>query len=210
MHHNTWGEGSPRPGGSKGWFYYMVSENSSIAFGRKIKCQNALTATVFGGLLAAVAGAISPPRFAACAWGLAAGFVYANLFEYALHRFILHAREGLLAQTHGVHHSTWRGAEEPLYVNFARSPWVVVLLFAGNGLPVIAVDGFLRLGFASAAIVAFVLYFIAVEEIHWRIHMGGLPAWLEFARRHHLRHHARGEGGFNVYLPLFDRLLGTA
>ena len=188
----------------------MVSQNPSIAFGRKIKRQNALTAMVFGGLLGAAAGVVSTPRLGPCVWGLAAGFVYANLFEYVLHRFILHAREGLLAQTHGVHHSTWHGADEPLYVNFARSPWIVVLLFAGNGLPVLAVEWLLRPGFASAAITAFVLYFIAVEEIHWRIHMGGLPAWLEFARRHHLRHHARGDSGFNVYLPLFDRLFGTA
>lgn len=183
--------------------------NPAIEFGRMIKRQNALTALAFGSLLAAGGGAITPPHLVASVWGLLAGFVYANLFEYVLHRFILHAREGLLAQTHGVHHSTWRAPDEPLYVNFARSPWVVILLFAGNGLPVLAVEWLLQLGFASAAITAFVLYFIAVEEIHWRIHIGELPAWLEFARRHHLRHHTRGDAGFNVYLPLFDRLLGT-
>ncbi|MFB3921240.1 MAG: sterol desaturase family protein [Terriglobia bacterium] len=188
----------------------MVSEHPSIAFGRRIKRQNALTAAAFGGLLAAVAGIVFPPRGAASAWGFVIGLVYANLFEYALHRFILHAREGLLAQTHGVHHRTWRAPDESLYVNFARSPWIVMLLFGGNALPVLAAEWLMRLGFAAAMIVAFVPYFIVVEEVHWRIHMGGLPGWLEFARRHHLRHHARGDAGFNVYLPLFDRLLGTA
>ncbi len=178
--------------------------SSANAQGRAIKLQNALTAACAGGLLAALAAWHShttPLRFLA---GLLAGIVYANAFEYVLHRFILHAREGFLAVTHGVHHSTWRTAEEPLYVNFARSPWVVVLLFAGNALPVAALERGLHPGIASGMFVAFAAYFIVLEEIHWRTHVGTVPRWLDGCRRHHLRHHAGGSDAFNVFFPLCD------
>ena len=49
------------------------------------------------------------------------------------------------------------------------------------------------------------------SPVHWRIHMGGwLPSWLRFGREHHLIHHDRPAGRYNVFLPLFDWLLGTA
>ena len=179
-------------------------QSPAIELGRAVKLQNALTAACAGGLLAVLAVwryPTAPLRFLA---GLLAGIVYANAFEYVLHRFILHAREGFLAATHGVHHSTWRTAEEPLYVNFARSPWVVVLLFAGNALPVAALEWGLRLGIAAGMFVAFAAYFIVLEEIHWRTHVGTVPRWLDGCRRHHLRHHTGADNAFNVFFPLCD------
>jgi len=38
--------------------------------------------------------------------------------------------------------------------------------------------------------------------------MGGwLPRWVRPAARHHLRHHARDDGRFNVFLPIFDWMM---
>src|SRR5205814_587800 len=60
-------------------------------------------------------------------------------------------------------------------------------------------------------ILAFALYYVAFEEIHWRMHLGEwLPHFLEPARAFHLSHHDRPDGRFNVFLPLFDWLLGTS
>ena len=60
----------------------------------------------------------------------------------------------------------------------------------------------------NMSIASFSLYYIAFEEIHWRTHMGGwLPKWLHGAARHHMLHHARDTGSFNVFLPLFDWLM---
>jgi len=54
------------------------------------------------------------------------------------------------------------------------------------------------------------LYLIAVEEIHWRIHLGGwLPPGLHAARQYHLAHHDIADGRFNVFSPLFDYLFGN-
>jgi sterol desaturase/sphingolipid hydroxylase (fatty acid hydroxylase superfamily) len=55
---------------------------------------------------------------------------------------------------------------------------------------------------------SFSIYYIAFEEIHWRTHMGcSLPKWLRPAARHHLLHHAHDTGRYNVFLPIFDRVV---
>ena len=182
---------------------------TTIEFARRLKHRNALVAVAFGGLFTAASAWASPPGPGRALLGFLLGLLYANVFEYALHRFALHAQEGFLPEKHGLHHSTWCTAEEPLYVNFARSPWVVVLLIAANAVPVAALELLWHPDIAPGVLAAFTLYFVVFEEIHWRIHMGGLPGWLGFSRRHHLAHHAGAPGRFNVWLPLCDWLAGS-
>lgn len=180
---------------------------AATARGLAVKKSNALTATVFGGLLAAlVAEAFSfkPIGFFS---GIPLGLLYANAFEYFFHRFLLHQPKSFLSHYHLVHHATWGAPDEAVYINFASAPWVVVLLFTINALPVVAAEWVFRAGLAPGVPVGFVVYFVAYEEIHWRIHLGGwLPSWLRFAPRHHLMHHAGAEEQFNVFLPVFDWL----
>jgi hypothetical protein len=185
------------------------ASEAAIRLARGIKRRNALAATGFGGLLAAGAAWASSPGVWSTLGGFALGLLYANLFEYCLHRFALHAKGGFLPEKHGLHHTTWGKEEEPLYINFARSPWVVVLLIAANALPVAALEWVWRPGFAAGALAAFAIYFVVFEELHWRIHLGGLPRGLKFSRRHHLAHHAGAPRRFNVWLPLCDWLAGS-
>lgn len=184
---------------------------SAVAKGLSVKRRNALTATIFGGLVAALlVGAFSfkPAGFLV---GIFLGLLYANAFEYFFHRFLLHARGRVFAKYHLIHHSTWGAPDEALYMNFASNPLVVVLLFSVHAVPIAALEWVLRAGLAPGMMVGFVVYFVAYEEIHWRIHLGSwLPSWLQSARRHHLRHHADAEGRFNVFLPLFDWVFGPA
>jgi hypothetical protein len=180
-----------------------------FARGLAVKKRNALTAAVFGGLLAALlikAFSFKPAGFFV---GIPLGLLYANAFEYFFHRFLLHPPGRTLAKYHMLHHSTWGTPDEPLYVNFAKNPLIVVLLFTIHAAPIVALEYVLRAGFAPGMMVGFVVYFVAYEEIHWRIHFGGwLPGWLESARKHHLMHHAAAEDRFNVFLPLFDWVFG--
>jgi hypothetical protein len=186
------------------------SRSAEIARAHRVKRRNAITALLSGSILVAVvlelvhfdSRELDPLRLVL---GFLAGVLYANGFEYVLHRFLLHWGEGFLVQRHGLHHDTAGAAEEPRYVNFATSPWVVVLVFVLNGLPVFALEFFLRTGFAVGIFAGFTLYFIAYEEIHWRFHLGGwLPGWLRSARNHHMLHHGGFEGRYNVFLPIFD------
>lgn len=188
----------------------MDSRSAEIARARWVKRVNALTSLLTGSVLAMLVLKLvgfDPREFDPLhlAAGFLAGLLYANAFEYALHRFFLHWGEGFLVQRHGLHHDTAGAPEEPRYVNFATSPWVVVLVFVLNALPVLAVELFLRCGLAVGIFVGFTLYFIAYEEIHWRFHLGGwLPGWLRRARHHHMLHHGGFEGRYNVFLPIFD------
>jgi hypothetical protein len=186
------------------------SRSAEIARARGVKRVNAITALLSGSILSILvlkvvhfeASELAPLHLVA---GFLAGLLYANAFEYVLHRFFLHWGEGFLVQRHGLHHDTAGAPQEPRYVNFATSPWVVALVFTLNALPVLALELFLRMGLSLGIFFGFTLYFIAYEEIHWRFHLGGwLPRSLRASRHHHMLHHGGFDGRYNVFLPIFD------
>jgi hypothetical protein len=185
----------------------VTAAQQEIAWSWAIKRRNAVTAVTLGGTLAACAARIYGfgPHGTGVLYGFLAGIVYANLFEYVLHRFVLHWGEGFLPSRHGLHHDSVGAPQQPRYVNFATSPWVVVLLFVANALPVFALEQATHWGLAPGMLGAFTIYYILYEEIHWRMHLGGwLPKWMAAARQHHMLHHGGFEGRYNVFLPLSD------
>lgn len=191
----------------------MVSDDAIRAgwkaWGLKTKRNNLLAAALSGFALAWISLHFFPHSVPGVLAGFAAGLLYANLFEYCLHRFVLHRGRGIFFETHMLHHTTLNSPEGPRYVNFSRNPWGVVALFAANAVPFLILEWIFRFGWTAGIFAAFALYYIAFEEIHWRSHMGGwLPKWLRPAARHHLLHHAHETGEYNVFLPLFDWLLG--
>jgi Fatty acid hydroxylase superfamily len=183
-----------------------MSREAEVARSVMVKRRNAITAIAAGGCLDYLAERLHGSFWG---WGLLAGFFvgifYANLYEYVLHRFFLHWGNGFLVQRHALHHNSTGAPQEPRYVNFATSPLVVLALFLGNAVPFLLLDHFLRIGIASGALIAFTIYYVLYEEIHWRFHLGGwLPASLRASRHHHLLHHGDFEGRYNVFLPLSD------
>jgi hypothetical protein len=181
---------------------------AEMARGLQIKRRNAVTALFTGGVLTFLtarsgAGSISVLPFFA---GILVGLLYANAFEYVLHRYLLHWESGFLAQRHALHHDSAGSPEEARYVNFSTSPWVVVLVFVLNAPAVLVARALFHSGIAAGMYAGFTIYYIAYEEIHWRIHFGGLPAWFQFARRHHMLHHGEFKGRYSIFLPIFDWL----
>jgi hypothetical protein len=188
-----------------------IAEPGALRRGRAINIHNAIVAVLCGGVPAAVLAHRQLPPPGMWLIGLAAGFVWANFFEYALHRWLLHSPGTYPGDGHLLHHASIRMPNEPLYVNLGGRPIWVVTMFVINGAPVILADGFLHGGFAPGVLVSFSLYFVLVEDIHWRFHMGGwLPEFLKKARVRHMAHHHRPDHAFSIFLPLFDHLLGTA
>jgi hypothetical protein len=60
-------------------------------------------------------------------------------------------------------------------------------------------------------LIGWTIYFIVLEEIHWRIHLGPpLPKVLQSACDYHLSHHDIPDSRYNVFLPLSDFVLGSA
>jgi sterol desaturase/sphingolipid hydroxylase (fatty acid hydroxylase superfamily) len=184
---------------------------ASIARGRVIKRDNFLTATACGIPPAIVLYAALPAHPLNLFISFVAGLLWANYFEYAYHRYLLHLPGSSLARKHLEYHMTVGAPTEAENVNLGSAPRWVALLFAINGVPVVVVD--LLLGFRSAPgmLVAFTIYFIVTEELHWRIHLGEpLPPGLRTTRIYHLSHHARPDARFNIFLPLWDLLLRTS
>ena len=184
---------------------------ASIARGRAIKRDNFLTSIACGFLPAILLYAAFPAPSLNLLFSFIAGFLWANYFEYAYHRYLLHLPGTSLARKHLEHHMSVGAFNEAENVNLGSAPIWVALLFAINGVPVILAD--LLLGFRSApgVLVAFAIYFILTEELHWRIHLGqSLPPGLDKARRYHLSHHTRPNARFNIFLPLWDLVFRTS
>jgi len=183
---------------------------AALERGRAINIRNALVAVLCGCGPAVVLAYLRPPRLEAWLIGLVVGFVWANFFEYALHRWILHVPGTYAFEGHLLHHASIGMPHEPLHVNLGGKAIYVVLMFVGNGGPVIIADRLLRWGLAPGVLVSFSLYFILTEEIHWRFHMGGwLPRWLDRARARHMAHHDRPDRDYAIFWSIFDRLFGT-
>lgn len=183
---------------------------TSFAHACKLKRNNALTALLCGALPALLLAWHRPPAAAPWLLGLGIGLVWANAFEYFYHRYLLHHTRGTLGKGHILHHISSGKENEVEHLTFGESPLYVMLLFGTNGSPVALASLLLGFALAPGILLGFTAYFIAVEEIHWRIHLGGwLPPGLRAARPYHLDHHDIPEGRYNVFCPLFDVLLGT-
>jgi hypothetical protein len=184
--------------------------DSGVGRSARLKRANALTAIALSGLcsiLVAVRYPTGPERWLV---GFLAGLLWSNGFEYLYHRYLLHARRGFQARFHLKHHATTDTSEEPEHVNLAASPFWVAVMFLLNGAVAVGLDVFFNLRVASGALMAFGLYFVIVDEIHWRIHLRRrLPPGLRSAAAYHLLHHSRPDARFNIFLPLFDWLLRT-
>ena len=184
---------------------------NTIERARGRKRINAATALICGALPAAVLQMVNPPSTAKWLMGFAAGLAWANGFEYVYHRCLLHMPKIRPGQLHQVHHAFTGTPREAEHLNLGGTPPWIVAGFVFNGLIITIADLLLGLRVSPGMFVAFAVYVMAVEEIHWRIHLGGwLPSFMRFSREHHLAHHERPSGRFNVFFPLFDWLLGTA
>lgn len=177
----------------------------ALSHGRHIKKMNAIMAVTSGSIPAILIAFLYPPTPARWLVGLLAGMVWANGFEYAYHRFLLHKPGTLFARNHLVHHASVGTPTELEDLNLGGSPLWILLLFVANGVPTIALDVLFRLKIASGMLLGFVLYVLLVEEMHWRIHLGKpLPPGLAFARHHHFTHHDRPNSRYNIFFPVFD------
>jgi dihydroceramide fatty acyl 2-hydroxylase len=140
---------------------------------------------------------------------LVAGYLVWGLFEYVVHRFLLHAREDGSSRlpgnrTHIRHH--WRPeAEERLTVQLSESVPTATLMFAifllASGDLQMAVH--LHAGFMAG----YLFYEYLDFQAHHGLARGALIRWF---RRYHLEHHyADFEAHYGVTSPLFDLLFGT-
>ena len=183
----------------------------AISHGRALKTANAWTATLCGVLPAILFCIFSRPTWGKWLIGIVVGLLWATWFEYAYHRYLLHLPGTFFAKEHLRHHMSVDTPAEAEHLNLGGSPLWVVILFAINEVPIVSADLFFKLGIAPGILIAFSAYFITTEEFHWRIHLGeALPPGFTAARAYHLAHHDRPDARFNIFLPIWDVLLGSS
>jgi len=189
-----------------------AAEIRDLAFkhGRTKKRYNAIVAFFSGAVPGLILNHYIPSDAKHWVIGLAIGLIWGNAFEYSYHRWLLHCPRSSFGKGHREHHMSVATPEEAEHVSLGRRPYHIALLFASNGIIVIALDLALGLRLTPGIFVGWTVYLIAAEEIHWRIHLDGwLPPGLRFARAYHMNHHEIPNTRYNVFLPVFDFLLGN-
>jgi hypothetical protein len=157
--------------------------------------------------------------------GFVIAVVYASLFEWALHRYIMHRPLGKFTypfKSHAlVHHRifksdhTYHLVHEPDKWTIPMAWWNGPVLIAVGMTPFLAaalVSG--KWGIFCGAVLACSAYYGAYEYMHWCMH---LPRKRNIERSgiffrlngHHLLHHRYMGKNFNVVLPLADLCFGT-
>ncbi len=185
----------------------------AVRYGYRKKRSNAIAAVLCGALpVAALRYYFSLAGWREWLVGLIVGLIWGNAFEYIYHRWLLHQSASPLGAGHRRHHAHIDTPEQAEHVALITSPLNVILLFAINGVPALLLASRTgRWGILAGILIGWAVYLIATEEIHWRIHMNGwLPRGVRLARAYHMSHHARPNSRYNVFLPLFDFLFGSA
>jgi len=199
-----------------------------IPAGYSYRAQIARTTVLAVGLLAIAIGVgrQAPPA----AWLLLpAVWVFANFFEWTVHRFPMHRVlvPRIMYRNHAqIHHTAFTDEAmaigEPRELWLIMMPWytIVMLLVAASPVAIaFAVVG----GWPLAGIfyVGALSYFLFYEAVHAAYHLPaatldrlGLGEGTLFAklRAHHAHHHVlerMAHVNFNVTIPLADTVLGT-
>ena len=182
----------------------------AIRHGETKKRLNAAAAIASGIVPAILLALYTPTSWQRSLIGFVVGVVWANGVEYSYHRWLLHRSRSIFARGHREHHAQVGTPVEAEHVTLGSSPLNVVLLFLINGSIAIPLNSLLHLHLMPGIFVGWTGYIVIAEEIHWRIHMHGwLPPGLRFARAYHMSHHDIPNTRYNVFLPLFDFLLGN-
>ena len=151
---------------------------------------------------------------------VAVALAYANFFEYALHRWLMHRLRGFVKREHMLHHSIFRGDHR--YHVLRSEDWQFILfewwqgpVIVASHLPALWTIGvFTGWPVVWPGLLALSAYFAAYEYLHWCMHNPGdraakRTALFRYLDRNHQLHHGQPGINFNVVFPLADLVFGT-
>ena len=157
--------------------------------------------------------------------GFVVAAVYASLFEWTLHRYVMHRPVGKFTypfRAHAlVHHHIFKADHTYHLINDADKRTIPMAWWNGPVLVMVGIQPFVLTAWLTGhwaifwgALPACAGYYAAYEYMHWCMH---LPRKRSVERSgiffrlngHHLLHHRYMHKNFNVVLPLADLLLGT-
>ena len=156
--------------------------------------------------------------------GFAGGVIYCSLFEWLLHKYVMHKplkffRYPFLA--HAVTHhgkfkadQTYHLQDEADKETVPMAWWNAPAIWVLHILPMLGVQWLVGKPIFWGAMSTMIVYYAAYEYMHWCMH---IPRKRNIERSglffrlngHHLLHHRYMGKNLNVVLPLFDFLFGT-
>jgi sterol desaturase/sphingolipid hydroxylase (fatty acid hydroxylase superfamily) len=130
------------------------------------------------------------------------GIMIWTLFEYLLHRFVLH-EVPILDELHEAHHA------DPTSLNGTPSWLSLTVGVVGILLPLWWAFGFEHASAITTGLMIGYLAYISVHHIshHWRLRP---DSWLYRLKHRHARHHfSKRPGNFGVTTSVWDLVFGT-
>lgn len=164
------------------------------------------------------------------AWLLVPAFwVFANFFEWTVHRFPMHRplTPRIMYRNHsGIHHGAFTGDDMAMTdareLSLILMPWYTIVMLLVAVSPVALLAALVGGGaYAGIFYVAALSYFLFYETLHALYHVApdrlarfgvGRDGLFSRMRAHHARHHdprRMAHTNFNVTVPLADLVLGT-
>jgi hypothetical protein len=156
--------------------------------------------------------------------GFALCFLYANLFEYVFHRWLMHRLHRYVSRPYGthvrLHHRIFRGDRR---YHVLRAEHRSFILFEWWGAPaIVGLHAPVLWGVQAASdwpvfwagLAALTVYYGLYEYLHWCMH-NPVGRRIERTRifryldANHRLHHAHWRINFNVVYPLADIVFGT-
>jgi hypothetical protein len=151
-------------------------------------------------------------------------FVYGSFFEWTLHRYFMHRRQGIVPfpfELHALVHHKLFGSEETFHaqsdemrrhVTFTPRDYLILLLI--NAPLFLAVEWLTALPIALGASLAVLAYLGIFDTLHWMFHVPQARfierMWFFRAlKQHHRLHHRYQTRNLNVVLPLADLVFRT-
>lgn len=139
--------------------------------------------------------------FITVAMELVFGMFSWTLYEYLLHRFVLHGT-GVFARQHHDHHQRPREL-------IANQPWMTAILTLLTCLVLSLTFGY---NFASAYTSGVLWGYLLYSAVHVNMHHGDVSTFSGYFRTlygHHIGHHRGGRVNYGVTVRLWDRLFRT-
>jgi hypothetical protein len=153
-------------------------------------------------------------------------FLFANAFEWRVHKYVLHRKFPVLVELYRKHTPSHHGiyVTEDMEIQSAKE-FRLVLIPAIGVLSIVVATGPLAYALGRFVspntgwlfLITSGLYMVSYEITHLTYHLPkdsliGRQKIIRILREHHARHHdpkLMQDWNFNVTIPLFDWLLGT-
>jgi hypothetical protein len=161
-----------------------------------------------------------------------ASIMYASLFEWTLHKYVMHNipfgfRYAYRAH-HEIHHRIFGAGrtyelhnhrpekvdEDRKTIPMAWWNWIVLLIIATLPVAVVCLAVFMIWWPIVVTSIVFFLYYCTYEYFHWCMHdpkgrWFENRSWFIFINNHHRQHHKNPRTNLNVVWPFADWLIGT-